>query len=155
MALWSCNPRAPVFRLGSSIHGPGFLIPRYHTNRDLLQERTTSKQLQLQNLGYRKDLVMGVGSCFTPLETWSSHYKADKFSCHVTLEPSYWKSFWSHSLMCRVSNVSIWLLQSLISVSSFAEPPAIISSSKWMIRWWMERNVMRMRMTSASMENVR
>jgi len=35
---------------------------------DLAQERMTSNRLWLQNLCYRKDLIMGVRSCFTPLE---------------------------------------------------------------------------------------
>ena len=39
------------------------------------------------DLGYRKGLAMGVGSCFTLLKTWTNHYKADRFSNHMTLEP--------------------------------------------------------------------
>ena len=40
-----------------------------------MQERTTPIQLRLRDLGYRKALVMGFGSCFTPLKTSPSHHK--------------------------------------------------------------------------------
>ena len=39
-----------------------------------MQERTTLKRLWLWDLGYRKGLIMEVGSCFTPLETLPSDH---------------------------------------------------------------------------------
>jgi len=39
---------------------------------NLAQERTTSKRLRLWDLDYPKGLVMGVGSCFTRLDTLQS-----------------------------------------------------------------------------------
>jgi len=40
----------------------------------LVCRRNGFKRLWLRDLGYRKGLVMGVGSCFNLLETWTSHH---------------------------------------------------------------------------------
>lgn len=42
---------------------------------DFAQEGTISKLPWLRDMGYRRGLIMGIGSCFTQLKTWPSRHK--------------------------------------------------------------------------------
>ena len=78
-------------------------LPPYPIPLDLAQDRMTLKQVRLWDLGCHNGLVTGVGSCFTPFETWPSHHKP-RAKCHLAINS---EVFMNNKQVCIIGEMLI------------------------------------------------